>query len=654
MRLPILFCATLAAAAPLLARAQAPAAKLVPIDAFVERDQYSNPKLSPDGKHLAVAVRMKRGARTLPTMTIYSLPDKKVVSTIILPAYEIPANFFWLSNTRLIVKKGLELETRQRPALTGEVVAVNVDGSKQEYLYGYKGFEQSSRGDRYGDDYGYGIVAQVPEARDGHVFLGAHQWKHDRSQLYDINTTSSARKLLADLPYRELDFMLKKSGTPLFAYGEDEHNDPLMFRLDEASGEWRKLGADRLGAFYNPFAVSADDKQLYATYSDKGGPAAFVREDLATGVRTTLASDPLGDISAVEFSARPEKPFGARSIIGIPKLRYIDADAADAKLHQTLSGLFPDAYVDFLDFTDDGQTLLFSVRSDRDPGSFYLFDRKTGKADLLFANMQQIEPELMAERRPIRFAARDGLQLAGYLTLPANPAKKKLPMVLLPHGGPFDIADSWFFDSDAQFLASRGYAVLQVNYRGSGGRGVAFRNAGYRQWGGKILDDLADGVKWANAQPEIDAERVCVYGGSFGGYAALMLPVREPAMFKCAVGYSGQYDLASIYKQDEVFGETANENFFIRTMGNDPELLKRSSPVNLAAQITLPVLMVHGGRDKRTEIAQAEAMRDALIAAGHPPEWYKVDIEGHGFYDPEYRKVFYQKLEAFLDKHIGH
>jgi dipeptidyl aminopeptidase/acylaminoacyl peptidase len=275
------------------------------------------------------------------------------------------------------------------------------------------------------------------------------------------------------------------------------------------------------------------------------------------------------------------------------------------------------------------------------------------KAELLFANMPRIEAEQMAERKPVTFKARDGLALSAYLTLPNNPGGNKLPMVLLPHGGPFGLYDEWHFDTDAQFLASRGYAVLQVNFRGSGGRGLGFEHAGYRQWGGKIMDDLADGVKWATARADIDAGRVCVYGASFGGYAALMLPVREPAMFKCSVGYAGRYDLVTKYDQKGIKGDTRLTNFLVTTMGDDPAVLAANSPTNLAAQIELPVLLVHGGNDKTTVLDQAEAMRDALVKAGRPPEWMLVDREGHGFYDSEHRKEFYQRLEAFLARHIG-
>jgi dienelactone hydrolase len=644
-----LLCACLAATS-LGSRA---ADKLVPVEAFVEPQQFSNPRLAPDGKHLAVSVRLKRGDRTVPTMTIYSLPELKIVNTIILPGFEIPIDFLWLNNRRLVVEKGLEVGERERPQATGEVLAVDFDGSKQEYLYGYNNFKQSSRGDRYGDDYGWGTLTHIPYSRDGHLLLGTHQWDGHRSMLYDINSTNSVRRLLADIPMKSFDFTVQNDGTPRFAHGWDDNYKPVLFRRDDASGEWNRVDPKTLGAGYGPIAFTADDSAFYAYYSAHGGPYALVREDLRSGARTTLAEDPLSSFDDIEYTARPWVPFAVSNDIGIPKARYIDPAAPDAQLHKTLSALFPDSYVHFINFTDDGQKLLFSARSDRDPGSFYLYDRASGKADMLMINMPDIEPALMGERRPVVFTARDGEQITGYLTLPHNRGANKLPLVLLPHGGPFEVSDDWYFDPDAQFLASRGYAVLQVNFRGSAGRGVRFLYAGYRQWGGKIIDDLVDGVQWATALPDIDRDRVCVYGSSFGGYAAMMAPVRAPSMFKCAVGYSGRYDLPSKYDEESVKGEAQANAYLAKTLGTDRAELEANSPTHLADKIKLPVMLVHGNKDKTTGLAQAEMMRDALIKAGNPPEWILVKNEGHGFYDAEHRKDFYLRLVAFLDKYIG-
>lgn len=647
----------LATAAIPVRAAEPVGAAAIPVDAFVHRDQYSMPRLSPDGKYLAVTVRMARGKRDVPTICVLELPTLKMLAAVQLPAFQVPADYLWVSNTRLAVTKARELGTREVPWLTGEVLAMNFDGSKQEYLYGYQGFKQNKQGRRYGDDYGYGWIGGVPYPRNSHLLLSSHLWEVDSSQLYDIDTDTAIRKLVADLPVRNMKFILQNDGTPRFAYGTSEQNEPLLYRRANAGGNWEVLPAGQGGDIY-PFAFSPDNSEFAATQHVKGGPDILVRQNTTTGKRNVLLSHPVGNIDDYLYGAVGGIPLAASTRVGIPQWHYLAPQHPDAQLHKLLSAQFPGSIVDFINFTNDGRQLLFSVRSDRDPGSYYLFDRSTSKADFLMAAMEAIEPEKMAERRPISFKARDGLELHGFLTLPpaapnaaAARSDRKPPLVLMPHGGPFGPFDTWYFDTDAQFLASRGYAVLQVNFRGSGGRGRSFREAGYRKWGTAIQDDLADGVRWVQAQGWTDPARSCVYGGSFGGYSALMLAAREGALFRCAIGYAGVYDLQR-FRDEPMENVRQERDWMDKRVGSDPAELARQSPALLADRINIPVLLIHGGKDTIAPREHAFQMRDALTAAGRPPEWLYVDYEGHGFYDTENAAQAFKTLEAFLAKHL--
>lgn len=645
----ILLAATFSTLAPVAMAAE----PLVPIESFAHEADYSMPRLSPDGKHIAVNVRIKRNGRMIPTMSIYSLPDLGLVSTIAMNGYEIPVDFQWITNTRLIVSKGLVLGAREKPIATGELVSVDFDGKRQEYLYGHENFKYSSRGQRYGDDYGYGEIAGVQIPRSENVFVGTYLWRADRSMLYDIHSFTAIRKLVADIGARNLNFLVQNDKTPRFAYGIDDDFYPILYRFEDAAKEWKVIDNKTLGSRYYPLTFTSDDKELFALHSAHGGPTTIVRETVDGKRRTVVAEDKLGSMDYLQYTAMPSTPFAAGSMIGIPKLHYLDDASAEAKLHKELSLLFPGQFVRFINFTDDGKKLLFHVMSDRDPGSYYLFDRTTKNAALLFSNMELIDPEQMSERRPIQFKARDGLELTGYLTLPKTASKSRAPMVVMPHGGPMGIADEWFFDTDAQFLASRGYAVLQVNFRGSGGRGPDFEISGRKQWGGKMMEDLVDGVKWAGKLPEVDGSRVCSYGASFGGYASLMLPAREPGMFKCAIGYAGAYDMHYVFDDPRVRSNKGLLSYYKRSLGTDKDELTRYSPSMQADKIKVPVLLVHGSKDEICPPVHAERMRDALIKAGRPPEWMMVDGEGHGFYDVEHRRELYAKMEAFLGKHLA-
>jgi dipeptidyl aminopeptidase/acylaminoacyl peptidase len=651
MRLKLPLALAISAISPALAHAQA-ALGLIPIESFVREDQYFNPKMSPDGKHLAVTVRTPVGKRTIPMVTFYSLPDLKLESTIRMPLFSVPVSYQWVSNTRLVVEKGIEVGSREAPRATGEVLAMDFDGTNQAYLYGHEMTTYSKQGGRYGNDWGYASPAYFPDTRNDHVQLGTYLWRNEASSLYDVDTRSAIRKELTTIPVANATFVVQNDGKPRFVIATDEQNYLKLWRYSDATGKWAMV-EEKPGSRLSPNDFSADNKEFLAWYSEHGGPSKLVRQKLDSDERRVVAEDEIGSIDRVMHASSHTLPVAAFTHTGRPRVIYLEPSHPDVALHQALSAQFPDATVNLVSATDDGSKLLAFVHSDRDPGVVYLYDRKANKADQLYVSMGGIDPDQMAPRRPIKFKARDGLLLECYLTLPKLASGAKPPLILLPHGGPHGLFDTWYFDTDAQFLASRGYAVLQVNYRGSGGRGEHFKTLGYREWGGKILDDLVDGVKWTVAQGAVDGTRMCAYGGSFGAYAALMLAAREPDMFKCAVGYAGIYELPLLHKEDQVKGNSRMSSTFVRYIGEDAAELARYSPAQHAASIKAGVLLIHGGHDETAPKEHAFLMKEALEKAGHAPEWYYVDYEGHGFYDTENQTEVYKRLEAFFAKYLG-
>jgi dipeptidyl aminopeptidase/acylaminoacyl peptidase len=227
-------------------------------------------------------------------------------------------------------------------------------------------------------------------------------------------------------------------------------------------------------------------------------------------------------------------------------------------------------------------------------------------------------------------------------------------MIVNPHGGPIGPRDSWRFNSEAQMLANRGYAVLQVNFRGSGGYGDAFRDAGHRQWAQGIQNDIIDATQWAIDQGYADKDRICIYGGSFGGYSSLMAPIRAPGLFQCAVGYVGVYDMDMMFTKGDIPRRTSGQRYLRRTLGTDKAELRATSPTAQAEKVGIPVLLVAGARDERAVPEQTEAMRDALVKAGNPPvETIIQSGEMHGFYKEENNLALYTKMLDFFAKHIG-
>jgi dipeptidyl aminopeptidase/acylaminoacyl peptidase len=479
--------------------------------------------------------------------------------------------------------------------------------------------------------------------------MGQRQAQH---AVRDGTKEGGARKLIADIGVPNMEFALQQDGTARFAYGENDDNVFVAYRKD-GDGDWQKLDLGAANVRFEPFALSADNKDVFAYYSADGGPLALVRQSMASGERALLASDAFASVGGLQWGGTPRQPFAANVGAGAPQLVYFDAQRPEAQLHKALAAKFAGNYLDLISISTDNSKFLFDVSSDRDPGSYYLFDPQAKRMAKLFATMPWIDQAKMAERRAVRFMASDGVELAGFLTLPPGREAKNLPLVLLPHGGPHGVQDGWLFDDDAQFLANRGYAVLQVNYRGSGGRGIDFMTAGYLKWGTRIQDDLLDGVRWAIKEGTVDAKRVCVYGASFGGYSAMMTAIRAPDLIKCAVGYAGVYDLAMMHDKGDIQQRKSGRNYLDEVIGKDAAELKANSPVNLVDKLKAPVLIVHGEADERAPFAHAKALRNALDKAHKPYEWFAVAKEGHGFYTEEHRRQFYEKLEAFLAKHLA-
>ena len=621
---------------------------VIPVTDFARHSEVMAPRLSPDGTYLAVRVDDRAGETH--SLVVYKLADMSIASILHMPKYQVPLNLTWVGPTRLVVEKGRSYGSLEAPIGTGEIIATDVDGEHQDYLYGYR--QVGRRAGTRSNDRGYGSIDGLPEKANGHFYMGAYPWDNDKvSILYDVDAVHNTRHLIADMHVSGMSFLVDPDGSATYAYGDNDEFEFVAYRRQD--NRWAQMDLAGIGKRFMPFAYAPDRRTLYAMWSKDGGPSALVSRDPDSGAQQVLASDDFSSVGDLQWTPYPAQPFAAVPAAGKPRPILINADLPAAKLYLSLQKNFPGGFVDFIDFSEDGGKLLFYVSSDRDPGTYYLLDTRTLKASKLFAAEPWIKPERMAERRPFRFKASDGLELEGILTLPPKRGEVGLPMVLLPHGGPHGPSDTWYYDSDAQFLASRGYLVLQVNYRGSGGRGVDFMQAGYLKWGTRIQQDLIDGVKWAVEQRYADPSRVCVYGGSFGGYSAMMTTIRAPGMFKCAIGYAGIYDLQMMYKKGDIRRRKSGRSYLTTVIGRNDADLDANSPDKLADKIDVPVLLVHGKADERAPYEQAEAMRDALDAAHKPYEWMAVADEGHGFFKEENRVAFLTRMQEFLEKYIG-
>jgi dipeptidyl aminopeptidase/acylaminoacyl peptidase len=417
---------------------------------------------------------------------------------------------------------------------------------------------------------------------------------------------------------------------------------------------WRKLDEqEALTPGWAPLAIDRDDKTLLVRDQRTRDKAAIVRYDPeAKAFGDVLAAHPQVDLSSI-VSDNGEA-VGIYYNADRPGFAWFDEELA--RVHRTVEGAFP-GMATSISWSRDRSLFLVAARSDKHQGSYYLYDPKARKMEWLLDRAPWQKPEEHAAMRPVRYKARDGLEIPGYLTLPPG-RDKNLPLVVKVHGGPWVDGDSWGYDQETQYLASRGFAVLEPNFRGTTRYGWKHFSSSFGQWGLAMQDDVTDGVKWLIAEGVADPKRVCIYGGSYGGYAAMMALAKEPDMFKCGINYVGVTDLDLLLTA--TWADTAYSEFVkhtARQMLGDPardaERLRQTSPVHLAARIRQPVLMAYGGVDFRVPIEHGTRMKAALERAGNTPIWIVADDEGHGFRDPKTRTDFYTTMEKFLKQHLG-
>lgn len=641
--LGLLLCMTGTTQATDMATDMAPAQ--VPVEAFAQASKTSMPRMSPDGAHLAVVVSLGDDTYAL---NVFRIGDMTRVSHLQLPRHEIPSQIAWVDNTRLVLGKGRLYGSIEQPMPTGVIIATDFDGKNQTYVYGP---EQGTR--THGLPPGFGFIEGLPEKPNGRFYMRTYSRSSKRSTLYEVDARKTTHRELAGIGEPNLSFILRHDGTPIYAIGTDDNDQQILMHSMDGK-HWNALDASKIGGQFVPVVMSGDDSKVYGYFSDAGKPFELVLADPSGQSRTVLARNDLNNVGRLLYQFTPPiRPFGVWDGGDVPKTTYFDDSDLATRLHRGLEQALTGMRVVFVDQTQDGSRSLLRSYSDRDPGAWYLYDAESRALSKVLIAREGIDPQRMGERRAFQFQASDGLSIAGFMTLPAgitDPAK--LPTVLLPHGGPHVSGDDWGFDNDAQFLASRGYLVLQINFRGSTGRGRNFEEAGYLKWGTRIQEDLIDGLRWAIHQGYSDPSRICTYGASFGAYSAMMVASKAPDLVRCAVGYAGLYDLPMMYTKGDIRQARYGRNYLTRVIGRDSNELAANSPTTRAAMIKAPVLLIHGEADERTPIEQAKAMRKALQASGNSPEWMAVEHEGHGFYSDPNRIAMYQRLEAFLAMHL--
>ena len=400
-----------------------------------------------------------------------------------------------------------------------------------------------------------------------------------------------------------------------------------------------------------PFHTTADGTGLYLLSSKHANSTRVVLADLATGDQKVIFEDSVYDVAGVEL--HPD----SREVQLVQVVRdRLDTIVIDPSLEEdiaVLRAVHPgDLLLTSRDHADRFWTVAFVA--DDGPVATYLYDRSSRSARLLFVNQPELQEYTLAPMEPFSFSARDGLTIHGYLTFPVGPERAGLPTVLDVHGGPWG-RNTWGYDPDAQWFANRGYLCVQVNFRGSAGYGKSFVNAGDKEWGGKMHDDLVDAVQWVIGNGYADPKRVAIYGASYGGYAALVGATFTPDLFCCAVDICGPSNLKTLIETAPPYWVAVAKQFRLRAADPDtePEFTWSRSPLSKVGDIKIPMLIGQGANDPRVKQAESEQIVAAMRDKGIPHEYIVFPDEGHGFAKPENRLRFMAAAEGFLAQHVG-
>ncbi|MBW3139914.1 S9 family peptidase [Ferrimonas balearica] len=622
------------------------------IETFSRNSQFQGVKISPDGGHLAVLMP-KDGKNVLAILDANTMQTTYVAR---FPGNKQVGDYHWANDERVIIELQYFKGWFTQPVSAGEWYAVNVDGSRARNVFGYQaGGSTGSRIPRAQSTYGYGSIVDLLPDDKKHILISSTPFSRSgdtKPQLLKLNVYTGKTRKAGYSPVASGTFLTDHNGDARFVTGVTSRGVLQIYYRKKAGDDWA-LFYENENAYMElaPLAF-ASDSEVYIAAADDAAITGVFKLDLESGERTLVYRDKVADPSNYWFSADGRHLYALEVSPDYPEYVFVDKARPESALLKGLLGALPGNQVRIASQTEDGNKAVVFAFSDRNPGTYYLYDKSDNSLMVLLQSRPWVDAEKSAEMTPIEFTARDGTLVRGYLTLPAGREAKNLPMVVNPHGGPHGPRDWWGYNAEAQLLADRGIAVLQVNFRGSGGYGGAFEAAGYLRWGSDIQYDIIDATRYVIDQGIADKSRVCIYGASFGGYSALQSAIIEPDMFACSVGFVGVYDLPLMFEEGDVPDSGYGLRYLNKVLGQDQAQLKAFSPVYHVDKLKAPVLLIHGEEDERAPIEHAERLKAALEAKQHSLQWVVMDKEGHGFYNEDNRTEMYETLLGFLETHL--
>jgi len=600
---------------------------LIPMQDFFKNPEKLQFRLSPNGEYIAFLQPWQKRLN----VHVQKIGEDEV--TRVTHATERNINsFFWGNNERIVYTQDTGGDENFR------AYAVSLDGSNPKDLTPF-------------DNVKVNLIDRLRQ-NEKEILIALNKRDPRIHDAYRVNLETGVLTLAAENPGNVQSWHVDNKGIIRLAEAIDGVDTSVLYRENE-NEPFRALRKMTFKDTFTPLAFDFEDKNFYAASNFGRDKTAIVSFDPRSGQELSVIYEhPEVDVSTLLISEHRKKITGVSYETWKNVYEFFDED--DRRVLADLEKKLPGGEIIPYGSSDDESKLLVRTYSDRALGAFYLYERASGKLTKLADINPWLNENDMAEMKPVQYKSRDGLTIHGYLTLPVGVSPKNLPVVVNPHGGPW-ARDSWGFNPEVQFLANRGYAVFQMNFRGSTGYGKSFWSKSFKQWGRAMQDDISDGVKWLIEEGIADPKRVAIYGGSYGGYATLAGLTLTPDLYVCGVDYVGVSNIFTWIEAFPPYWKPYLEMVYemVGHPENDKELLTSVSPVFNVDKIKVPLLVVQGANDPRVKKAESDQMVAALKERGIEVPYMVKDNEGHGFRNEENRFEFYGAMESFLAKHLG-
>jgi dipeptidyl aminopeptidase/acylaminoacyl peptidase len=619
----------LAAAGGALLSGAAPAwaAPRIPLRDFFRNPEQSEFQISPDGDYLSFTGPYQNRMN----LFVQKRGGPEAVRITSETARDI-AGHFWKSNQRLIYLKDFQGDENYH------VVAVDRDGRNLKDLTPFP-HTRATIIDRWDDN-------------DHELIIGLNRRDPQVFDAYRLNATTGVLTLLAENPGNIDEWLTDHQGKLRVAKASDGSNTTLLYRETEDQ-PFRPVLTTDFRETLQPVCFTFDNRLVYALSNLGRDKTALVKYDLANARELELIFEhPQVDAKGLFYSKKRQTLTRVSYTTWKTEFKFLDPVAAQQ--FDALRRQLPKDEIAITAANRAEDRYIVRTYSDRSLGAYYLYETETDRLTKLADVSPWLNPAALSETKPISYPSRDGLTIHGYLTLPPGAPPKRLPVVVNPHGGPW-ARNRWGFNAEVQFLANRGYAVLQVNFRGSTGYGRRFWEASFKQWGRAMQDDISDGVQWLIKEGIADPKRIAIYGGSYGGYATLAGVTFTPDLYACGIDYVGISNLFTFLQTIPAYWKPVLDQLYamIGHPEHDAELLRAASPVFHADRIKVPLLIAQGAQDPRVNVNESDQMVRALRERGLAVEYLVKENEGHGFRLEENRFEFYEAMEQFLQRHLS-